>query len=231
MSTELTTTQNQSFPLFGDLPLRHNLFVTHYLANDGNGTLAARLAGYPGDEAQLAVTASRLIRNVKVKLEIERRLGKSIASSDEVLERLTQHARGDLTDVLKPDGSFDLRYARARGSSKLLKKLKVKRSIDKDGTEHVDHEYEIHDPQAALEKLGRFHKLFADRTESELVIDPQRLAASMCELLTVVRDAVLAHRASESAQLGVSGSSGDELSQSSSQVIDVTAEGDSENGP
>lgn len=143
----------------GGLSLRQSKFIDRYLIT-GNATDAAGYAGYQGDYEQLAQVGSRLLKSVKVRAELQRRLGNSVASAPEVLERLTQHARGDLTDVLKPDGTFDLKYARRRGSSKLLKKLKVKRTIDKDGNEHIDHEYEIHDPQSALEKLGRFHKLF-----------------------------------------------------------------------
>lgn len=163
MSTEIATTQpakpRKPLPLFGDLTLRQNSFVDHYLQT-GNATEAAKLAGYDADRNNLAVIGSQLLRSLKIKQEIKRRLGKSIATGPEVLERLTLHARGDITDVLNEAGEFDLKRARSR---RLLKKLKVK--TDKDGS--VSHEYEIHDPQAALEKLGRFHKLFTDKVEVE----------------------------------------------------------------
>ena len=164
-------------PNFGGPSIRQLKFIDRYLET-GNATESARYAGYNGDDATLAQIGSRLLKSVKIRTEIQRRLGISVASSGEVLERLTQHARGDLTDVLKPDGSFDLKYARRRGSSKLLKKLKVK--TDKDGS--VTHEYEIHDPQSALEKLGRFHKLFTDKVETETSLsesDIDRLGQSI----------------------------------------------------
>lgn len=43
-------------------------------AYDGNGTESARRAGYEGDEATLAVTASRLLNNAKIVSAIHERL-------------------------------------------------------------------------------------------------------------------------------------------------------------
>lgn len=183
ITPEIVSSQSKPYPLFGDLTFRQNSFVNHYLAQNGNGTLAARLAGYPDDDNQLAVTAHRLLRNPKVILEIQRRLGKSIASADEVLETLTKHARSDLTDVLTPTGEFDFRLARRK---RILKKLKVKKRYEKDSEGNlqpvIEQEYEIHDPQAALEKLGKFHKLFTDKTETEISLsdsDVDRLGDSI----------------------------------------------------
>jgi phage terminase small subunit len=192
--------------IFGGLSKREYLFVDYYLADpEGNGTLAARKAGFTGTDESLWTTASRLLRRAKVQAEIRRRLGNHIASADEVLERLTTHARGDLTDVLKPDGSFDLRYAKRKGTSKLLKKLKVKKRIERsqDGkvTEHIDHEYEIHDPQAALVHLGKVHGLFIDKLEVEGHENP---ANSLASVLSVVREAIEAYRVSQAAQLAQS---------------------------
>lgn len=151
--------------IFGGLSKREYLFVDFYLADPtGNATDAARKAGFTGTDESLWTTGSRLLRRAKVRHEIRRRLGNHIASSEEVLERLTTHARGDLTDILTSEGEFDLRHVRRSGASKLLKKLKIRKRFEKDSEGNfqpvIEHEYEIHDPQAALEKLGRFHKLF-----------------------------------------------------------------------
>jgi terminase small subunit-like protein len=177
MSTELsqptTSPQLPAKPhlIFGGLSKREYLFVDYWLADpEGNGTEAARKAGFTGTDESLWTTASRLLRRAKVQAEIRRRLGTHIASSEEVLETLTKHARADLTDVLTPTGEFSYKAAR---NKRLLKKLKVKKRIehDKDGnlTEHVEQEFEIHDPQAALEKLGRFHKLFDQQSPTVAV--------------------------------------------------------------
>lgn len=171
MSTALVPLKpTKPLPAFGGLTLKQSAFVDHYLLT-GNATESALKAGYNGDKNTLGVIGSQLIRSLKVKQEINRRLGNSVASSLEVLERLTQHARGDLTDVLDENGELNLKLARKRGTSKLLKRVKVKTRYEKDadGDLHpvTEREYEIHDPQAALEKLGRFHKLFTDKVEVE----------------------------------------------------------------
>ena len=156
----------KSHLLFGGLSKREFLFVDYYLADpEGNGTEAARKAGFTGTAESLWTTASRLLRRAKVQAEIRRRLGNHIASSEEVLERLTKQARADLTDVLDQDGNFSLSKARQH---RILKKLKVKtttrRTKDGEEIEDVTQEFEIHDPQAADDRLGRYHKLFQDST-------------------------------------------------------------------
>lgn len=56
-------------------------------AYNGNGTEAARLAGYSGDENALGVIAHTLLRNTKIKAEIDKReqktLKKLIATREE----------------------------------------------------------------------------------------------------------------------------------------------------
>lgn len=146
-------------PLNGLNP-RQNSFVNYYLELEGNGTQAAKLAGYGGSDEVLAIVASKLLRSVKVREEIQRRLGNHIASSEEVLERLTSHARADLGKVLEPDGSLDFHAAKLRGQTKLLKKVKYDKETGKLT------EIELYDAQAALEKLGKFHGLFIERSES-----------------------------------------------------------------
>lgn len=59
---------------------RQQAFVDAYT---GNGTAAARAAGYEGDDATLAVTANRLLKNAKVKeaLDARRRTAEATAAS------------------------------------------------------------------------------------------------------------------------------------------------------
>lgn len=59
----------------GELTGKQAKFVDVY---DGNGTDAARLAGYSGNDDVLAVTAHRLLRNTKVRAAIEARLETSM---------------------------------------------------------------------------------------------------------------------------------------------------------
>ena len=186
MSAPIETRQQlQPQPLtipvdFGGLTLKQFSFCDHYLLT-GNATDATIKAGYTEDRDSAAQIGSRLLRNVKIQAEIKRRLGISVASADEVLETLTKHARCDLTDVLTETGEFDLRKARRK---RILKKLKIKKRFEKDADGNlqpvIEQEFEIHDPQAALEKLGRFHKLFTDKVETELASsDVERLSDSI----------------------------------------------------
>lgn len=156
-------------PLLGGLTPRQSAFIDHYIQTQ-NATESARLAGYPQTDEALSVTGYRLLRSAKVQSELRRRLGKHILSAEEVLESLTEHARSDIADVLEPDGSFDLRAAKRRGKSKLLRKLKVKKRYEKDADGALnpvtEHEFELHDAQAALNTLAKYHGLLIERTES-----------------------------------------------------------------
>jgi phage terminase small subunit len=231
MGTELTAiTTSATLPAFGGLTLKQSKFLDNFLTNPdtlGNGTKSVIAAGYTDDKDCAAVIASQLLRSPKVKQEIKRRLGKAVASGEEVLELLTKHARADLTDILTPSGEFD--YQRAR-RKRLLKKLKIKTTTDKDGSVRVEQEFEIHDPQAALEKLGRFHKLFTDRVETtDGPGDPARLAGDLTAVLGVVREAIEAYRVATQAQgqvvqvvQGATESGGPSGPSLSSAIIDVT---------
>lgn len=176
MSTQVAQRQSLSplkpHAIFGGLSKREHLFVEYYLADpNGDASKAARLAGFNHSTPEsLWATASRLLRRGRVQAEIKRRLGLHIASADEVLERLTKHSRADLAQVLNDDGTFNLKTAKKRGNSDLLKKLKVKKRIEYDAegnkTEHIEHELELHDAQAATTTLARYHGLLMDRSES-----------------------------------------------------------------
>ena len=57
------------------LTYMQELFVRHYIANQGNATLAAQMAGYKGSKTQLNVVGSRLLSNVKVSNAIAKHKG------------------------------------------------------------------------------------------------------------------------------------------------------------
>lgn len=137
------------------------LFVDHYIVCM-NGTQSARLAEYSGDDATLAATASRLLRNDKVLREIERRLATFSMSANEVLIHLTDVARGDIADALNSSGGIDPLEAKRRGKSHLIKRFKVK-SITKDDEEILETEIEMYDRMDALKTLAKFHALLIDR--------------------------------------------------------------------
>lgn len=151
------------------------LFVNEYIVCM-NGTQAARLALYSGDDATLAATASRLLRNDKVLREISRRLDAYSMSANEVLIRLTDIARGDIGDAISEDGGVDILQIKTRGRSHLVKRYKHKRktitTTDSDGDNGSDiledeYEVEMYDAQAALNTLMKFHGLLVDRVKHE----------------------------------------------------------------
>lgn len=77
-----------------------------YWIKTGNGTEAARLAGYKGNDNVLAVTAANNLKNEKIKKYIAETYeqtekaadDKRVADSMEVLEFLTKTMRGEVKD-------------------------------------------------------------------------------------------------------------------------------------
>lgn len=153
------------------LTVKEQLFVNGYLGEARfNATEAARIAGYKGNDNTLGVVGFENLRKPKIAVLVLERLNEAAMSANEVLARLSKQARGSLAQVLTEDGEFDLATARASGFDDLLKKLKVKKTVRRergsgDEIEDTSYEYEIHDAQAALVHIGKFHKLFADRVE------------------------------------------------------------------
>lgn len=133
----------------------------------GNATDAARRAGYADPE----VSGWQNKQKVAVSGEITRILQSRTLGGEEVLERLTQHANGTLSHFIYTSGdvaTLDLSTEDAQANLHLLKKVKTKRRTggkDDEKWEEIETEIELHDPQAALVHLGRFHKLFTDKQD------------------------------------------------------------------
>lgn len=128
-----------------------------------NGTEAARRAGYAGDDATLAVAASRMLRNDKISRAIGKRLERFAMPANEVLTQLTDIARGDIADTLTAFGAIDPLEAKRRGKSHIIKRFKTKITTytDKDGQDHITEETEIelYDRLSALQTLAKYHDL------------------------------------------------------------------------
>jgi phage terminase small subunit len=138
------------------------VFVEAYLVS-WNATRAALAAGYSAKTAYSQ--GSRLLKNVEVRALISLRMQEMAMDADEVLARLSDHARSSIESLLTPDNHLDLAVARDSGKLHHIKKLKCRERYDKDGNRTVTTEVELHDAQAALVHLGRNHKLFVDRQE------------------------------------------------------------------
>lgn len=147
---------------------KHRLFIEEYL-RDFNATQAAIRAGY--SEKTAYSQGSRLLKDAEVSEEVKRRLDERAMQADEIIDRLTSHARGDMGNFMDIEGvnyQLDLEKAKEMGLTHLIKKVKDRVVMtSKDGEETETHflEVELYDAQAALEKLGRIRGLFVDRTD------------------------------------------------------------------
>lgn len=166
-----------------DLTGKQQAFINAYLGEARfNATEAARIAGYEGNDVTLAAVGYENLRKPQVASEISLRMNEAAMSANEVLDRLSQIARGEVVDFLDEDGKFDLKTARRLKKAGLLKKIKSKRtskqvdSITRGGDEdsretletalvYEEVEFELYSAHEALRDLGKFHKLLNDRQE------------------------------------------------------------------
>lgn len=102
---------------------RQRKFCEAYVLNGGNGTAAAREAGYSGTDAVLAVTATRTLGASKVRqyldslngkaiAKAERKTGRVIASLAQSLANATAIMDVDPTELLGDDGEVNMAKVR-----------------------------------------------------------------------------------------------------------------------
>lgn len=125
-----------------------------------NGTQAAIEAKYSKNTA--AQIAYENLRKPHIREEIDRRMREHAMQPDEILYRLTEQARADMADFIRPGyslGWIDLERAREMGITHLIKEFKR----DKDGAVQI----KLYDAQAALVHLAKLHAMFADHVVIE----------------------------------------------------------------
>lgn len=144
---------------------REALFVEEYLSCF-NATKAAIAAGYSPKTAR-TIGAQNLTK-VDIASAISQRLKETAMSADEVMMRLAAQARGSMAQFLNvnDDGkaSLDFKNARDTGSLDLVKKVTETTRTYKDETTTVL-SIELYDAQAALQLIGKHHKLFTEKME------------------------------------------------------------------
>lgn len=140
-------------------------FIESYLGECNlNATRAAITAGY--SEKSAAVIGHENLRKPNIRRAIDDRLSSNVLTASESLSILSIQAKGTISDVLDENGRFDLERVTKRQADRLIKKLKVTEKLDSEGnTIERTYDLELHDAQAAAEKVGRFHKLFIDKRE------------------------------------------------------------------
>lgn len=150
---------------------KHQAFVDNYFFNNFNATRAYMATYGEVDETTAASNASRLLRNDKVAQEIKERFEARAMKADEVLDRLSQIARGDIADYMNEYDGLDLARARKAKRTHLVKKVK-QRTVTKignvEGAEDVevhDIEFEMYSAHEALRDLAKVHGLFVEKHE------------------------------------------------------------------
>jgi len=154
---------------------RERRFVEEYCANGFRGADAARAVGFTG--AHVRKSADRLLKRPHIQAAIEARL-RDLADgaqlrSEAILLELAKIAFADIGQVIDFSGA-DLRLRPANeipGDARAaIESLKVKRYLEGQG-EHAREvevtEFKLHDKLGALEKLGRYRRLFVERTAHE----------------------------------------------------------------
>ncbi len=151
---------------------KQEAFVNWYLQL-WNASEAARRAGYSVHSAYSQ--GQRLLKNVEVSAAIEHFKVQHIMSAEEAQILLTEQARGDMGDFMTQDGDtvkVDLGKAIEAKKTSLIKKLSQTRTVRRRGEDEVEETVsttiELYDKQTALVQVGKVHKMFTDRTETEV---------------------------------------------------------------
>lgn len=153
---------------------KQQLFAEHYIKLQ-DATKAAIAAGYSARTA--GSQGHRLLKNVEVSAYVRERVDAALRrvkmEADEVLERLSEHARGNIGDFIHVDKETGEPSLDLRGEQKpihLLRKIKTKRTVTTTGdtqTAVTETEFELYSAQDALIALGRHHKLFTDKIQTD----------------------------------------------------------------
>jgi len=150
---------------------KHRKFCEEYLRL-WNATDAYQ-AAYPKSSRDSARReGSRLLTNVDISEEIQRRIDERAMSANEVLDRLAEQARADFKDFLSvaPNGDMALDIAKAEGKTHLIKKMTHRRTIRTTENAQIDETsltLELYDAQAALVHIGKHHQLFTEKVEHD----------------------------------------------------------------
>lgn len=150
------------------------LFINAYIETL-NATKAAIAAGYSQKTARSQ--GARLLTNVDIREAVDKVLRENAMSAGEVLARLTDQARIDLSDYMDAFGEVDIVRLREDGKAQWIKGVKHTRN---------GINIEFHDRYAALVELGRYHTLFTDKTD--LTSGGEKLAAPVIFLPQITDD-------------------------------------------
>jgi phage terminase small subunit len=135
---------------------KQRIFIDEYLRSF-NATRAAIRAGY--SEHTAYSSGQRLLKDVELKSLIDARIAESHMGADEALKLLADMARGDIGDLVDNNSLLDLRMAREKGMTKLLRKIKQKTithigKLENEGdTEITEIEFEMYSAKDAIDTI------------------------------------------------------------------------------
>lgn len=138
---------------------RQQAFIDYYLIYR-NASKAARLAGYNGKSN---VIGPRLLADVSIHTEIEKRLKEKHLSANEVLARLSDMAYADIRNFATIESPADLLKPKYRGKTHVIRKFKKTVTITRKGDEITTTELELYDARQTLVDIGRHYSLFTDK--------------------------------------------------------------------
>jgi len=127
-------------------------FIEEYL-KCWNGAEAARRAGYKNP----AVMSCRLIKVNIVAAEIDKRIRETAMSADEVLHRLADQARADISRFVTETGAIDWQAVQEQGH--LIRRISHNRGRNSS--------IEVYDAQGALALLAKHLELTPDQLKLE----------------------------------------------------------------
>lgn len=153
------------------LTRKQQAFVDNYIVHRFNATKAAIAAGY--SEKTAYSIGSENLKKPEIKQAIDAYFADGTMSPKEVLFHLTLQGRGDIGAIWdETRGRVDWAKARAEGLTCLIKRVKRKttRIVHREDPDEevIEEEVEFHDPQKALQLLGKEMGLFVEKSETKL---------------------------------------------------------------
>lgn len=193
---------------------RQKVFISEYLKSF-NATQAAIAAGYSKKTAYSS--GARLLKDVEVAESLKLHLSENAMTAEEVLGRLADIARGDITDLMDVTTSgftidlTDKEHA-INPNSKLIKKIKQKvttylgkKDSDED-REVIETELELYSAQEALNTLAKYHGLLVDRTDvttnGKSLLSDDRYDRAISKFADAVREILPGKNTEQNGDLG-----------------------------
>ena len=160
----------------GKLTDKQAAFV-HYYVQSKNGTRAAKLAGYEGNDRTLGQVGYENLSKPEIRSAIDKILRDRLPSAADILDLMSVRATMDVTPYLADDGTLDIQALAKDGLGHLVKGIKP-------GREGV--EIALVDPQTATKNLARYHRILGSDVQVDvsatLEASPDTLAALAAQI-------------------------------------------------